>query len=136
MWLGSVSRSLRRERWIASICPTSFIRPPKIEFVLWCALQRSERKMSQTVAELLVGVLEQIDVKHIFGLIGDSLNPLAEAIQGSRIEWISVRIEGAAFAAAGPAKLTCQFAMRPVPTGPGSTHLVATTRLFWRFPAT
>ena len=71
--------------------------------------------MSTTVADDLVGVLEQIDVKHIFGLIGDSLNPLAEAIQGSRIEWISVRIEGAAFAAAGPAKLTCQFAIRPVP---------------------
>ena len=29
--------------------------------------------MSQTVAQVLVGVLEQIGVKHIFGLIGDSL---------------------------------------------------------------
>src|ERR1700676_2459644 len=35
--------------------------------------------MSQTVSELLVGVLEQIGVRHIFGLIGDSLNPLADA---------------------------------------------------------
>jgi thiamine pyrophosphate-dependent acetolactate synthase large subunit-like protein len=33
--------------------------------------------MSQTVADVLVGVLEQIGVKQIFGLIGDSLNPLA-----------------------------------------------------------
>jgi hypothetical protein len=32
--------------------------------------------MSHTVADVLVGVLEQIGVKHIFGLIGDSLNPL------------------------------------------------------------
>ncbi len=37
--------------------------------------------MSQTVADVLVGVLEQIGVKHIFGLIGDSLNPLADAVR-------------------------------------------------------
>jgi pyruvate dehydrogenase (quinone) len=49
--------------------------------------------MSQTVAEVLVGVLEQIGVKQIFGLIGDSLNPLADALRRSRIEWIGVRHE-------------------------------------------
>ena len=60
--------------------------------------------MAQTVADLLVGVLEQIGVKHIFALIGDSLNPLADAIRRSRIEWIGVRHEeGAALAAAGQA---------------------------------
>jgi len=37
--------------------------------------------MSQTVADVLVGVLEQIGVRHIFGLIGDSLNPIADAIR-------------------------------------------------------
>ena len=37
--------------------------------------------MAQTVAEMLVGVLEQIGVRHIFGLIGDSLNPLADAVR-------------------------------------------------------
>jgi hypothetical protein len=31
--------------------------------------------MSQTIADVLVGVLQQIGVRHIFGLIGDSLNP-------------------------------------------------------------
>ncbi len=56
--------------------------------------------MSQTVADILV--LEQIGVKQIFGLIGDSLNPLADAVRHSRIEWISVRHEeGAALAASG-----------------------------------
>lgn len=61
--------------------------------------------MAQTVAEMLVGVLEQIGVKHIFGLIGDSLNPLADAIRRSQIEWIGVRHEeGAALAASGQAK--------------------------------
>jgi len=60
----------------------------------------------------LVGVLEQIGVQHIFGLIGDSLNPLADAISRSQIEWIGVRHEeGAALAAAGQAKLTGQLAV-------------------------
>jgi pyruvate dehydrogenase (quinone) len=82
--------------------------------------------MSQTVAQVLVGVLEQIGVKHIFGLIGDSLNPLADAVRRSRIEWIGVRHEeGAALAAAGQAKLTGQLAVCAGTTGPGSTHLVA-----------
>jgi thiamine pyrophosphate-dependent acetolactate synthase large subunit-like protein len=82
--------------------------------------------MSQTVADVLVGVLEQIGVKHIFGLIGDSLNPLADAVRHSHIEWIGVRHEeGAALAAAGQAKLTGQLAVCAGTTGPGSTHLVA-----------
>jgi thiamine pyrophosphate-dependent acetolactate synthase large subunit-like protein len=82
--------------------------------------------MSRTVADLLVGVLEQIGVKHIFALIGDSLNPLADAIRRSRIEWIGVRHEeGAALAAAGQAKLTGQLAVCAGTTGPGSNHLVA-----------
>ena len=39
--------------------------------------------MSQTVAGSLVDVLEKIGVKQIFGLIGDSLNPLADGPSGS-----------------------------------------------------
>src|SRR5712675_3616326 len=82
--------------------------------------------MSQSVSELLVSTLEQIGVKHIFGLIGDSLNPLADAVRHSKIEWIGVRHEeGAALAAAGQAKLTGRLAVCAGTTGPGSTHLVA-----------
>ena len=82
--------------------------------------------MSQTVAEILIGVLEQIGVKHIFGLIGDSLNPLVDAVRRSKIEWIGVRHEeGAALAAAGQAKLTGRLGVCAGTTGPGSTHLVA-----------
>jgi pyruvate dehydrogenase (quinone) len=82
--------------------------------------------MSQTVAEVLVGVLEQIGVKHVFGLIGDSLNPLADAVRRSEIEWIGVRHEeGAALAAAGQAKLSGELGVCAGTTGPGSTHLVA-----------
>jgi pyruvate dehydrogenase (quinone) len=82
--------------------------------------------MPQTVADVLVDVLEQIGVKHIFGLIGDSLNPLANAVRHSSIEWIGVRHEeGAALAAAGQAKLTGHLAVCAGTTGPGSNHLVA-----------
>jgi thiamine pyrophosphate-dependent acetolactate synthase large subunit-like protein len=82
--------------------------------------------MSQTVAGQLVGVLEQIGVKQIFGLIGDSLNPLADAVRRSRIEWVGVRHEeGAALAAAGQAKLTGKLGVCAGTTGPGSNHLVA-----------
>ena len=82
--------------------------------------------MSQTVAGQLVGVLEQIGVKQIFGLIGDSLNPLADEIRKSQIAWIGVRHEeGAALAAAGQAKLTGRLGVCCGTTGPGSTHLVA-----------
>ena len=82
--------------------------------------------MAQTVADVLVGTLEQIGVKHVFGLIGDSLNPFADAIRRSSIEWIGVRHEeGAALAAAGQAKFTGRLGVCAGTTGPGSNHLVA-----------
>lgn len=82
--------------------------------------------MSKTVAGILVDALEQVGVKQIFGLIGDSLNPLADAVRHSSIEWIGVRHEeGAALAAAGQAKLTGRLGVCAGTTGPGSTHLVA-----------
>src|ERR1700758_5456920 len=81
--------------------------------------------MSQTVAGTLVDVLEKVGVTHIFGLIGDSLNPITDAVRHSKIEWIGVRHEeGAALAAAGQAKLTgcigvCCGTTRPRSTPPG-----------------
>src|ERR1700726_3072008 len=82
--------------------------------------------MSETVADILVGTLQQIGVKQIFALIGDSLNPLADAVRRSSIEWIGDRHEeGAALAASGQVKLTGRLAVCAGPTGPGRTHLVA-----------
>src|SRR6516225_3084361 len=83
--------------------------------------------MAQMVADVLVDVLEQIGVRQIFGLIGDSLNPLGDAVRRSKkIEWIGVRHEeGAALAASGQAKLTGRLGVCAGTTGPGSTHLVA-----------
>jgi pyruvate dehydrogenase (quinone) len=85
-----------------------------------------EWQMAQMVADVLVGTLEQIGVRQIFGLIGDSLNPLGDAVRRSKIEWVGVRHEeGAALAAAGQAKLTGRLGVCAGTTGPGSTHLVA-----------
>src|ERR1700729_3275756 len=82
--------------------------------------------MAETVADVLVGTLQQIGVKQIFALIGDSLNPLADAVRRSSIEWVGVRHEeGAALAASGQATLTARLAVCAGTTGPGSTHLVA-----------
>src|SRR6202161_599682 len=82
--------------------------------------------MAHTVADILVEALQKIGVKHMFGLIGDSLNPLADAVRRSDIEWIGVRHEeGAALAAAGQAKLTGRLSVCCGTTGPGSTNLVA-----------
>jgi thiamine pyrophosphate-dependent acetolactate synthase large subunit-like protein len=82
--------------------------------------------MSHTVAGTLVDVLEKIGVTHIFGLISDSLNPIADIVRHSKIEWIGVRHEeGAALAAAGQAKLTGRLSVCCGSTGPGSNHLVA-----------
>ncbi|WP_216839271.1 thiamine pyrophosphate-dependent enzyme [Caulobacter sp. S45] len=75
---------------------------------------------------MIVGTLEQVGVQQIFALIGDSLNPLADSVRRSSIEWIGVRHEeGAALAAAGQAKLTGRLTVCAGTTGPGSTHLVA-----------
>jgi thiamine pyrophosphate-dependent acetolactate synthase large subunit-like protein len=83
--------------------------------------------MSQTVAKILVDVLEEIGVRHMFGLIADSLNPIGDVVrQSSKIEWIGVRHEeGGALAAAGQAKLTGRLGVCCGSTGPGSTHLIA-----------
>ncbi len=83
--------------------------------------------MSNTVAELLVETLGEIGVRQIFGVVGDALNPLTDAIRRQKlIEWIGVRHEeGAALAAAGQAKLTGRLAVCCGTTGPGGNHLVA-----------
>ena len=79
------------------------------------------------VAELLVQTLAEIGVRQVFGVVGDAINPLSEAIRRQdRIEWIGVHHEeGAALAAAGQAKLTGRLGVCCGTTGPGANHLVA-----------
>jgi len=83
--------------------------------------------MQQTVAELLIATLYELGVRQIFGVVGDALNPLTDAIRRHEsMQWIGVRHEeGAALAAAGQAKLTGRLAVCCGTTGPGANHLIA-----------
>jgi len=58
--------------------------------------------MVKNVAEVVGETLEAAGVKHCWGVPGDTLNYVTDAIRRSKIEWIGVRHEeGAALAAAG-----------------------------------
>jgi pyruvate dehydrogenase (quinone) len=78
------------------------------------------------IADLIVATLEQAGVKRIYGIVGDSLNGLTEALRRrGKIEWIHVRHEEvAAFAAAGEAALTGALAVCAGSCGPGNLHLI------------
>ena len=82
--------------------------------------------MSENVATQLVQTLVQAGVKRIFGLAGDSLNGITEALrQQSDIAWVHVRHEEvAAFAASGEAQLTGNLAVCAGSCGPGNLHLI------------
>jgi pyruvate dehydrogenase (quinone) len=79
-----------------------------------------------TVADQFVETLVAAGVKRIYGIVGDSLNGITDAIrkQGS-IEWIHVRHEEvAAFAAGAEAHLTGALAVCAGSCGPGNLHLI------------
>src|ERR1700729_296537 len=80
----------------------------------------------ENVADLIVETLAQAGVKRIFGVVGDSLNGLTEALRKRRtIDWIHVRHEEvAAFAAAGEAQITGGLAVCAGSCGPGNLHLI------------
>ena len=82
--------------------------------------------MTDTVAERMIQVLSGSGVRRIYGLVGDSLNPVTDAIRRSgAIEWIHVRHEEtAAFAAGADAELTDQLAVCAGSCGPGNLHLI------------
>jgi pyruvate dehydrogenase (quinone) len=82
--------------------------------------------MVKTVAALIVDTLRQAGVKRIYGVVGDSLNGLTDALrQQDDIDWVHVRHEEvAAFAAAGESQITGQLAVCAGSCGPGNLHLI------------
>jgi pyruvate dehydrogenase (quinone) len=80
----------------------------------------------KNLAELLVDTLVAAGVKRIYGLAGDSLNGITDAIRtDERIKWIHVRHEEtAAFAAGAEAHLTGSLAVCAGSCGPGNLHLI------------
>jgi pyruvate dehydrogenase (quinone) len=82
--------------------------------------------MARTVAEHLVDTLAQAGVRQIYGVVGDSLNPVTDALRRKdTIKWIDVRHEeSGAYAAGAEAQLTGQLAVCAGSCGPGNLHLI------------
>lgn len=80
----------------------------------------------QNVAEQFVDILVRAGVKRLYGVVGDSLNPVVDAIRrNSAIDWIHVRHEEtAAFAAGAEAQVTGTLAACAGSCGPGNLHLI------------
>ena len=80
----------------------------------------------RTVAEQFVDGLVQAGVERIYGVVGDSLNPVTDAVRRrDGIEWVQVRHEEvAAFAASAEAQLTGRLAVCAGSCGPGNLHLI------------
>ncbi len=79
-----------------------------------------------TVAESIVTALADHGVTQVWGVVGDALNPVTEAIrQEDRIEWVGVRHEeAAAFAVSAQAQLTGRLGVCMGTVGPGAIHLL------------
>jgi pyruvate dehydrogenase (quinone) len=80
----------------------------------------------KTVADQFAETLAAAGVKRIYGIVGDSLNGLTDAIRRQgKIEWLHVRHEEvAAFAAGADAHLTGSLAVCAGSCGPGNLHLI------------
>jgi len=89
-----------------------------------------QKVRGDTVADVLVNALLAAGVKRIYGIVGDSLNPVVDAVRrsnknGDGIQWIHVRHEeAAAFAAAADAETTGELAVCAGSCGPGNLHLL------------
>lgn len=81
--------------------------------------------MSRTIAQVIVETLEQAGVRRCYGVPGDTLNHVTDAIRDSNIRWVHVRHEEAGgFAAGADALLTGELAACAGSCGPGSLHFI------------
>ena len=81
---------------------------------------------NSNIAEFIVAALRQAGVRRVYGIAGDSLNAVTEAIRKQPdIDWVHVRHEEvAAFAAGGDAHVTGSLAVCAGSAGPGNLHLI------------
>ncbi len=77
-------------------------------------------------AEVFVGTLVKAGVKRVYGVAGDSLNGITDAIRAADgIDWMMVRHEEvAAFAAGAEAAMTGELTVCAGSCGPGNLHLI------------
>ncbi|TPG43569.1 ubiquinone-dependent pyruvate dehydrogenase [Sphingomonas koreensis] len=78
-----------------------------------------------SVAEVIVKTLEDAGVRRCYGIPGDTLNHVTDAIRTSGIRWVHVRHEEAGgFAAGADAMLTNELAACAGSCGPGGLHFI------------
>lgn len=82
--------------------------------------------MESTAAEVIINTLQKLGVERIYGIPGDSLNPVMDAIRkNGKIKFVQVRHEeGAALEAAFESKVTGKVTVCMGTSGPGSIHLL------------
>src|ERR671923_1047879 len=88
---------------------------------------REEGSMAETAADVLIETLLDWDVDVVFGLPGDGINGIMEALRTrqDRIRFVQVRHEeSAAFMACGYAKFTGRLGVCLATSGPGGLHLL------------
>lgn len=80
---------------------------------------------NKKVADIVVETLQAAGVKHCYGIVGDTLNHVTDAIHRSKIEWVHVRHEeAAAFAAGAESYVSGQLTACAGSCGPGSLHFI------------
>lgn len=82
--------------------------------------------MAQNVADLMWGMLESAGVKRCYGIVGDALNPVLDALRrNGKVDFVHVRHEEyGGFAAVADAYFTGQPAAVCGTAGAGATHLL------------
>jgi pyruvate dehydrogenase (quinone) len=81
--------------------------------------------MTKRVADVLIETLQAAGAERCYGIVGDTLNQIAHAIDRSEIEWVHMRHEEAgAFAAGAEAQLTGHLTACAGSCGPGSLHFI------------
>ncbi|MFJ4878559.1 thiamine pyrophosphate-dependent enzyme [Streptomyces sp. NPDC088745] len=82
--------------------------------------------MARTIGRLFADTLEELGVRHVFGVVGDALNPLTDAIRTSEsVSWVGCRHEeAAAFAAGAQSQLSDTIGVCMGTVGPGAVHLL------------
>jgi pyruvate dehydrogenase (quinone) len=83
--------------------------------------------MAQTAADILVEILQEWGVDTVFGMPGDGINGIMEALRKKReaIRFVQVRHEeSAAFMACAYAKFTGRLGVCLATSGPGGLHLL------------
>jgi pyruvate dehydrogenase (quinone) len=104
-WLSSTSAAY------SAPCPSQSVEPAEV---------------ARNTADILVDTLINWQVPFAFGIVGDGINPIIEALRKreGQIQFIAVRHEeAAAFMACGYAKHTRRLGVCLATTGPGAIHL-------------